>query len=134
MAIIFARPRLLRVNGVSLTDHNRQELGIDLERIETRQRMANGTLRRYFVADKRTFNATWQNVPTIDSQTVDGFSGGASLENMFNTLTGTVTLGVTLASGSETNYSCMITSFQKTVVKRFAQWEMWNISMSWTEV
>lgn len=73
MAMTFARPRLLRFNTNAVTDHNRSELGIDPERIESRKRMANGTMRKYFVADKHTFTVSWNDIPHLASQTVDGF-------------------------------------------------------------
>lgn len=134
MPMTFVRPRLLRVNGSALTDHNRQPVSVDPQRIETRQRMANGTMRRYFVADKRTFSVTWNDLPTLDAQTVDGFFGAASIENLYNTQTGAVTLGISPASGAEVNYTCMITSFNKTISKRYSDRELWTVSMTFEEV
>jgi hypothetical protein len=35
-----------------LTEHNREPVSIDTNRIEKQQRMANGTMRKQFTADK----------------------------------------------------------------------------------
>ena len=135
MPVTFSKPRLIRLNGVALTDHNRQPLSVDVNRIESRQRMANGIMRKYFIADKKTFTTSWSDLPTLDTQTVDGFLGAAGIESFYlNNPTSTITLGVINRDATETNYTVMITSFNKTVVKRFGQWETWNVSLSLEEV
>jgi hypothetical protein len=37
-----------------LTEHNRGALEMSTERIEETKRMANGTLRKYYIADKKS--------------------------------------------------------------------------------
>jgi hypothetical protein len=49
---------------VILSDHNRGELSISKQRIESRQRMINGTMRSYFNADKITISTLWDNFPS----------------------------------------------------------------------
>jgi hypothetical protein len=134
MALTFVRPALLAVNGTKLSDHNRSELGIDVERIETKHRMANGTMRKYVVADKRTFTVSWEQLPTITSQTVDGFMGAAALETFYNTTPGAFTLTVANKDGSTTPYTVMFTDFTKNVVKRWATYELWNVNITMEEV
>lgn len=46
------------------SDHNRQEISISQQRIENRQRMVNGTMRSYHVADKINLSVSWQNLPS----------------------------------------------------------------------
>lgn len=46
------------------SDHNRQEINISQQRIETRQRMINGTMRSYHVADKVSISTSWQMLPS----------------------------------------------------------------------
>src|SRR5574339_595042 len=92
MPMTFTRPRLMRWNGNAVTDHNRQAMSIEVERIEKKQRMANGTLRKYIVADKRTFATSWTMLPKLSSQTVDGFWGADAIEQFYNTVTGTFSL------------------------------------------
>jgi hypothetical protein len=47
-----------------LSDHNRGELGINIERIEQKRRMVNGTMRSYHVADKKTISISWDMLPS----------------------------------------------------------------------
>jgi hypothetical protein len=49
---------------IILSDHNRSELSLSYERIETRQRMINGTMRSYHVADKVSVNTSWSRLPS----------------------------------------------------------------------
>jgi hypothetical protein len=42
-----------------LTDHNRGEIDISPELIESSSRMANGSMRKYVVAQKNTISASW---------------------------------------------------------------------------
>lgn len=141
MALTFARPALVSLGGNVLSDHNRSELGISVERIETKQRMANGTMRKYWVADKRTFTLSWDQLPTINSQTVDGYLGGSALETLYNTSVGAVSLLVrTKSTGNapytytDTPYTVMFTDFTKSVQKRWATYELWNVSITLEEV
>lgn len=47
-----------------LSDHNRSELSFKPTRIEQRQRMINGNMRSYHIADKLTISWSWQNLPS----------------------------------------------------------------------
>lgn len=136
MVMTFARPRLLRLGNNSLTDHNRSELGVDIERIETRQRMANGTMRKYWVADKRTFSVSWTDVPNKAIQTVDGYWSGTEINNFFNSGDGrdAFTLRITDNKGVDTTATVVITDFSYTVKKRWATWELWDFSLTMEEV
>lgn len=46
------------------SDHNRGEISISQQRIESRQRMANGTMRSYHVADKIALSVSWNMLPS----------------------------------------------------------------------
>lgn len=136
MPMTFQRPRLLRLNGNALTDHNRSELGVDVERIETRNRMANGTLRKYWVADKHTFTVSWTDVPKLAGQTVDGFWSGSEIKNFFHSAAGrgSFPLTVTDNKGVDTTYTVVITGFNNSIKKRWANWELWDFSLTLEEV
>ncbi len=43
-----------------LSEHNRQPMSITHNRIQKTQRMSNGTLRKFFISDKREFSVSWQ--------------------------------------------------------------------------
>jgi hypothetical protein len=49
---------------IILSDHNRSSIDISNERIEQRQRMANGTMRSFFIADKLTVSVSWSMIPS----------------------------------------------------------------------
>lgn len=51
-------------NFIICSDHNRSEININNQRIETRQRMINGTMRSYHVADKITLSLSWDRLPS----------------------------------------------------------------------
>jgi hypothetical protein len=81
------------------SDHNRREINISQQRIETRQRMVNATMRSYHIADKITISLSWQRLPSRSysrnvlfnsagspqmlsgdqEHTVDGGAGGVEL-------------------------------------------------------
>lgn len=101
---------------IILSDHNRQDINIQPQRIEQRTRMANGTMRSYHIADKLVLSTSWTMLPSrsfagrpnfdqstgvsdfsIASQspnaaenqyTVDGGAGGNELLNWYQNHTG----------------------------------------------
>jgi hypothetical protein len=137
MPITFIKPRLMRWNSNAITDHNRQPLAISVERIENSHRTANGTLRKWVIADKRTFTTSWEMIPKATSKTVDGFWGGSAIETFFYATTGSFTLEVTDADGTVTNYTVMFQAdgFSKEIVKRGTTGvDLWNMSVTLVEV
>jgi hypothetical protein len=95
----------IRDDFLILSDHNRSELSFSPQRIEQRQRMINGNMRSYHIADKLNISWNWSNLPsrayadpayfdsvgssgmdnTILSYTVDGGAGGVELLNWYET-------------------------------------------------
>lgn len=47
-----------------LTDHNRGPIALSNNRIENRQRMANGRMRSYHIADKLSLSVSWERLPS----------------------------------------------------------------------
>ena len=88
-----------------LSDHNRSPIDITPQRIENRQRMVNGRMRSYWVADKRTLSVSWNMLPsrayntdpnfdangasTANEYTVDGGAGGVELLDWYENHYGT---------------------------------------------
>lgn len=85
---------------IILSDHNRGEIDVRLQRLENRQRMVNGTMRSNYIADKLSISLSWTMLPsrsfaqradfdqttgksdmtkTSLEYTVDGGAGGAEL-------------------------------------------------------
>lgn len=133
MSMTFVKPRLMRWNGNAITDHNRAQLSVDVERIEKKQRMANGTLRKFIIADKRTFGTSWSMLPKLTTQTVDGFWGGEAIENFYNTVPGTFSLEISDADGDVSTYNVMFSDFSKSIVKRGAI-DYWEVTVTLEEV
>lgn len=144
-------------NGNKITDHGRQPLNMSTERIGTDKRMADGTLRRFFVGNKRTWSLSWENIPSTNEviggyKTVDGGWAGEDIEMFYQTTPGKfrLTLKRGSASGLDTpigaltpgapysddNFAgvdVMITDFSKDVSKRGLV-DFWNISITLEEV
>jgi hypothetical protein len=59
---------------IILSDHNRDPISISTERIEQRQRMANGTMRSYHVADKLSISISWNMLPSRGFQIIPNFN------------------------------------------------------------
>lgn len=49
---------------IILSDHNRDTISISNQRIETRNRMVNGTMRSYYTADKINVSTSWTRLPS----------------------------------------------------------------------
>jgi len=83
---------------IVVSDHNRSELSFSQNRIETRERMINGNMRSYWIADKLNLSCSWSRLPSrpfdgpvsfdqngnlIESNylsyTVDGAAGGVDM-------------------------------------------------------
>jgi hypothetical protein len=81
-----------------LSDHNRSSLEFSIDRIEQRERMINGRMRSYHIADKLQASLSWSMLPSRsfrdspsfsetgianysadDRYTVDGGAGGVNL-------------------------------------------------------
>lgn len=68
-----------REDFIICSDHNRQEINISQQRIENRQRMINGTMRSYHVADKVSISTSWQMLPSRSySRNVNYFASGSA--------------------------------------------------------
>lgn len=70
-----------------ITEHNRQPARIDINRIEKTQRMANGLLRKYWIADKKSISLSWTMVPSKSDLTVDGGWGATDMQAYYSLAT-----------------------------------------------
>lgn len=90
---------------IILSDHNRGEISVVQQRIESRQRMINGGMRSYHIADKISLTCSWSRLPsrsysrnvifdssgapqmsgTDQEYTVDGGAGGVELLDWYET-------------------------------------------------
>lgn len=130
---VFFKPSLMQWSGSSITDHNRSELGIDTERIEEKQRMIDATLRKYVVADKRTFSVSWENVPQSAGFTVDGFWGKNEMEDFYSATPGSFVLRLRFGDSTTEEILVMFSKFTASISKRGA-YDFWNVSVEFEEV
>jgi hypothetical protein len=113
---------LIKLNDVALSEHNRNPVGIGYNRIEKSQRMSNGTLRRFFIADKKTLTVSWNMLPSYSNYTVDGGYGALDLKAFYESLA-TSTFNVklktsTLTSSTENSFTMVFSSFTCELMKR----------------
>lgn len=144
-------------NGNKITDHGRAPLAEQIERIGSDKRMRDGTLRRQYIAVKRTWNVSWENIPSTNSvvgayKTADGGYAGEDIEAFYRATTGKFRLvlkrgsaiGLSTPSGattagvpfSDANFygvDVMFTDFSKEVTKR-GKSDFWNITLTMEEV
>lgn len=151
-------------NFLILSDDNRSPIEFKPTRLENRQRMINGRMRSYHVADKLTISTSWNMLPSrafdgfanFDSNgkpsslrsdyTSDGGAGGVELLNWYENHTGS--FFVFLAYDKYSNMSdfsqlkeynqvieMYISDFSYSVEKRGgSNMDLWNISVTLEEV
>jgi hypothetical protein len=106
-----------------LSDHNRADIDFQTERLETKQRMVNGRMRSYHIADKLAIATSWDMLPSrsyseypdfntlgespskgVNNQefTVDGGAGGVDLLDWYERYTGS--FWVYLSYDKHTNF------------------------------
>ncbi len=124
-----------------ISDHGRAPLDVAIERIETKQRMGDGTLRRYTVAKKRTWSTSWENIPDKNVSFLANGQSGIWMENFHNTIDGSFLMRLRAGSDVDINYTggngtvveVMISDFSKNVTKRGKAFDLWNMSISLEE-
>jgi len=69
-----------------LSDDNREPIQFSNERIETRQRMINGRMRSYYVADKLKISTSWTLLPSRAFSVSPGFDEDGRPMDVINSL------------------------------------------------
>jgi hypothetical protein len=122
-AIFLPVGSLIKFNSTALSEHNRNPMSIGYNRIEKTQRMSNGTLRKFFIVDKKSLSVSWENLPSFSNYTVDNGWGALDIKNFYESSLGKSSFPVTISystqSGSTTDTMTMcFTSFSCEVTKR----------------
>lgn len=151
MSIYLPEGSLIYLNStLKLSEHNRQPVQLSKNRIEKQQRMNNGTLRKFFVADKENISVSWNMLPSSYTYTVDGGYGALDLKSFYDgtatkasgALSGRKSFDVTIKYGGTTKtMEMMFTGFSLDIVKRNVKQatgdtaqEFWNVSLTMEEV
>jgi len=127
-----------------VSEHNRSEFTATPMRIEKQQRMSSGTLRKFYVADKMSFNVSWSMLASYRAETADGYWGAEDLRRFYASDEGKGSFRILLnfaKGGSKQDtellgaepYTVVFKDFSAVVVKRGVD-AFWNVSMSLEEV
>lgn len=127
---------------IQISDHGRSPLSVAVERIENKQRMANGTLRRYVVSKKRTWSVSWENFPNKATTFLANGQPGEWMEKFHNEVDGSFKMRIRTGSDSDVVYgstegaivNVMIVDFSKEIFKRGKAFDLWSLDMSLEEV
>jgi hypothetical protein len=95
--------------------------------------MANGTMRKFVIADKRTFATSWTDLPETASKTVDGFWGKREIETFYNAPQEPSPSSFDMGDGTIETYTVMFSKFDAEISKRGA-FDFWKVSVEMEEV
>lgn len=134
---------LVNPTWTKLTEHNRQPASIQINRIEKTQRTSNGTMRKFFIADKKSISVSWNMIPTYSTMTVDGGYGAQDIQAFYNSTKGqgSFKIKISYSPTREETMEVIFSSCSFDVIKRnvkakstdVAQ-EFWDVSISLEQV
>ena len=139
----------LGTNYLYISDNNRAELAVSFERIEYKQRMINGTMRSYHVADKKNFSTSWDKLPSRKSEVTEysassKFAGGQEMLKWYEDHTGDFwmllvydydpSMQKTGVKKNVEKVNVFFENFSYNVVERGFDLDLWNIDLSLVEV
>lgn len=133
-----SRPSIMKWAGILITDHNRSPLQESVELIERKARMANGTLRKYVVAKKKTWSCSWEMLPAVNTvaggmSTVDGGMAGQAMLDFYIANNGPFVMQLFYGDSTVTSYTVMFNDFTREITKR-GMVDLWSVSASIEEV
>jgi hypothetical protein len=143
--MLMPRGSILQIesNGAyhKVTEHNRSAFDISPQRIETQTRMVNGSLRKFWIADKRAFSLSWDMLPHSTDLTVDGQWGAEDIQNFYYSPEGrgAFNIKINLATDGTNQESTgevvkvMFQSASFSVLKRGLE-PFWSVSITLDEV
>ena len=125
-----------------ITEHNRSEFTYNPIRIESSRRMSNGTMRKFWIADKQSFTLSWSMLPSYRTLTVDGQWGAEDLKSFyeanegapFNIRVNKASAGSSQESSGYEEYTVVFSSPPSFVIVKRGLQPHWNVSISLEEV
>ncbi len=129
-------------NGqLTLSDHSRSPLQTSFETIESAQRMADGTMRKYVIANKKRISCSWTMIPTITTMVVDGKASALAMKRFYeinNPYDMTMKLYYKKNAAADLSYVETINVFWESmnfdVIKRYNDFDYWNINAEFVEI
>lgn len=125
---------IIAFNGSPITDHNRSQVSVSYSKFQNENRMTDATLRRFVVAEKRTWKTNWTDLPSSSDYVVDGFWAGEDIRTFYEKTPGEFSLTLTYGPGETETVLAMIDSFSYNVVKRTTDFDFWDADISIVEV
>ena len=130
-----------------VSEHNRSDFNQKTLRIEQNRRMSNGSLRRYFIADKKQWDVSWSMLPSYRNETVDGAWAAEDIKVFYESEDGQNPFQIKINTShnpanmedssyweaTANTYDVVFTSCDFTVVKRGLQ-TYWNVNLSMEQV
>lgn len=127
--------------ALTLSDHSRSPLSIDYDMIQKESRMADGTLRKYVVAKKKVFSCSWSLIPTIQSFIVDSHADAKTMKDFYEKYC-YAPMNLSLkhhrnSSNTESyfeEYTVFWSSFNYEIIKRYKDFDYWDVTAEFMEV
>lgn len=126
---------IMHWDAEKVSDHGRGPLTVTPERIERKERMVDGTMRKYFVAIKHTFSTSWENLPSLPGTNgpVDGGLSAKEMEAFSRDVNDPFTLTLRDGQGETETFNVYIEEFSYEINKRgVVDW--WNVDLTLVEV
>jgi hypothetical protein len=129
--------------ALTLSDHSRSPLSVSYDVLSKSDRMADGTLKRYVVARKKIIQCQWSMLPTIRSQVADGNADARDMKefyesNLYRPMSMTLYYNRNTAERSGAAYAETLSvywnNFTFDVVKRYKNFDYWNVTAEFLEI
>jgi len=141
MTVSLPKGSFILVNGTPLSEHNRSGGAIQKEMLGVSARTIVGTMKRQSFVGKRTISVSWEHLPALDDQTVDGKAGRNTIRDLVdqdwtnNLVPYTIVIHEVDDNNvqTDTTISAFVDSYSEELIKRYA-YQHWNVSISFVEV
>lgn len=142
MTVYLPKGALITADEITLSDHNRSAASLSPEAIKSDYRTMAGYLKRQVTSSKRTLQVSWENLPALDSQTVDGYAGRNTIAENVRTVWAADTRTPITVSWYEVgadnvqtlvSMSAFLDSYKESLNKRWGR-QFWNVDISFVEV
>jgi hypothetical protein len=138
MAITLSKGSAIQIESggtfYKLSEHNRSSLDVTPIVIERVKRTANGTAKKFFIAEKKKIAVSWTMLPSSTAETVDGGWGAVNLKTFYESSAGKGSFRIKLdyaeygSSNVQEPITVMFTSCNFTLVKRGIE-AFWDVSI-----